>query len=271
MLKKITALFAAASLLTTTANAEFVSVYINGAPVEFDQPPVIINDLTYVPFRAIFEEFGMVVQWNEAARCATAFNHDHKLSFIMDYDYIFHNDVGTPIPHGPVILNSRMLVPLRALAENIGGTVVWDGASQSVYITSDQATDDSNWEYEVLRLTNEIRSQYGLNELLPDAALAEVGRAHCMDMAARNYFSHSSPEGLSPSDRIHNAGIWPMCAGENIAAGQIDPQDVVTAWMDSPEHRENILEPSFTHMGAAMYRGGDYGTYWAQEFKGGQL
>ena len=57
-------------------------------------------------------------------------------------------------------------------------------------------------------------------------------------------------------------------AGENIAAGQVDPQAVVTDWMNSPEHKDNILTPEYTHMGASMYRGGNLGIYWAQEFAG---
>ena len=159
-----------------------------------------------------------------------------------------------------------MLVPLRALVEGIDGKIYWDGNTSSVYIYSDSAVDDSSWEYEVLNLTNQIRASYGLETLTWDSGLSEVGREHCMDMAAREYFAHETPEGISPFDRMHNANIWPIYAGENIAAGQIDPQAVVTDWMNSPEHRDNILTPEYTHMGVSMYRGGNLGIYWAQEF-----
>lgn len=267
MKKLIAAIVAAAAVSAPTAVlADEVQVYINNKPVEFDQPPVILNDLTYVPFRAIFERLGMVVQWSDEEKRATAYNADYNLSFIMDYDFIFINGFGTPIPDGPVIYNSRLLVPLRALVEGIDGSVYWDKSSRSVYISVDEPTDDSTLAKEVLRLTNEIRSQYGLNALSWDDELAGVGREHCIDMAARDYFDHNTPEGVTPMERMHNAGIWRVYAGENIAAGQIDPQSVVEAWMESPGHRENILEPVYTSMGAACYRGGNLGIYWAQEF-----
>lgn len=267
-MKKIISAIISAALFTLPAYADGINVYINDKNVEFNQPPIIYNDLTFVPFRTIFEEFGMVVQWHDEDRRATAFNHDYNISFITGSNYIYIDGFGTPIPNGPIIENSRMLIPLRALVEGIDGDIYWDENTHSVYIYSDQVVDDSNWEDEILRLTNEIRSQYGLCELIGDASLARVGREHCMDMAAREYFDHINPEGKDPFERMHDAGIWAGYAGENIAAGQIDPADVVNAWMNSDEHRENILTPEFTRMGAALYRGGNYGTYWAQEFAG---
>lgn len=260
---------AAAALMlscTVAASAEEVQVYINQAPVEFDQPPVILNDLTYVPFRAIFEDLGMVVQWHDDEKRASAYNSRYNVSFIMGYDCIFLDGIGYSIPHGPVIYNSRILVPLRALIESIDGDIYWDESSYSVYIDSNEAVNDSDWAQEILRLTNEIRAGYGLNTLEWDDALAEVGRAHCMDMAAREYFDHNTPEGLTPFDRIQKTGLYYIYAGENIAAGQITPADVTKAWMDSPEHRDNILNPNFTRLGAAFYRGGNLGIYWSQEF-----
>lgn len=267
MKRFIMAVVAAAMLFCPAAvSAEGVQVYINQNQVEFDQPPVILNDLTYVPFRAIFEDLGMVVQWHDDEKRATAYNSKYNVSFVMGYDCIFLDGVGYSIPHGPVIYNSRILVPLRALVEGINGDIYWDEASYSVYIKSAEAVNDDNWTQEVLRLTNEIRVQYGLNTLTWDSGLAEVGRAHCMDMAAREYFDHNTPEGLTPFDRMQNAGIWFMYAGENIAAGQSTPADVTEAWMNSPEHGDNILNPNFTRLGTAFYRGGNLGIYWAQEF-----
>lgn len=267
-MKKLIAAIAAAAALAcpAVASANEVQVYINNNPVEFDQPPIILNDLTYVPFRAIFEQFGMAVQWSDEEKRATAYNDEHNISFVMGYDFIFIHGLGKPIPQGPVIYNSRLLIPLRALAEGINGNVFWDEGSRSVYISYDQAVNDKTLPKEVLRLTNEIRVQNGLNELVWDDELARVGREHCIDMAAREYFDHNTPEGLSPLDRMQNAGIWRNYAGENIAAGQIDPQAVVDAWMESPGHRDNILFPNYTRMGVSFYRGGNYGVYWAQEF-----
>ncbi len=268
-MKKLIALITALFILfPVSALANDVDVYINGKEVEFDQPPIIYEDLTFVPFRNIFESLGMVVQWNDDEKCATAFNKSYRISFIMDYDYIFVNDLGHPITHGPIIRNSRLLVPLRSLINAVNGQIYWDENSRSVLIYTSEAVDDSDWGKEVLALTNQFRAEYGLPALSWSDELAEVGREHCIDMAARGYFDHVSPEGTTPFDLMHSNGIWPTYAGENIAAGQFDPTDVVNSWINSPEHKENMLTTEYTQMGAAFYRGGDYGIYWAQEFAG---
>lgn len=62
------------------------------------------------------------------------------------------------------------------------------------------------------------------------------------------------------------AGITYSSAGENIAAGQSSPQNVMDSWMNSPGHRKNILNPDFEYIGVGLARGGSYGIYWAQEF-----
>lgn len=266
MKKRIAAFALAAVMAPSAAYARDVRVFLNGGEIEFDQPPVIYQDMTYVPFRAIFEAMGMTVQWHGEQRRATAFNREYNISFVMGCDYIFVNGMGTPVVKGPIIENSRMLVPLRALANAVDGDVYWDGDNKYVYIESDAAVDTENWKYEVLSLVNEIRRRYGLKELVWDDALARVGREHCMDMAARGYFDHNTPEGLTPFDRMKNAGISFFAAAENIAAGQTDPADAVDSWMGSEGHRENILNPLFGKMGAGIYQGGDYGFYWSQEF-----
>lgn len=61
-------------------------------------------------------------------------------------------------------------------------------------------------------------------------------------------------------------GIQYTYAGENIAAGQQTPQDVMNSWMNSPGHRSNILNPNYTTIGVGFAKGGAYGTYWTQQF-----
>ena len=267
-MKKIISALLCILMLTVTASAQELRVYVNNRQVAFDQPPLMYRDMSYVPFRAIFQTLGMAVQWHEDEGRATAYGNGRSVSFIMGYDYIFVNDIGYPIPSGPIIENSRLLVPLRALIDGIDGEIYWDEDSYSVIINSERVVDDSNWKYDVLYLTNRIRAERGLSLLAWDDSLAETGREHCMDMAARGYFAHTAPDGTTPFDRMVRRGIYFTYAGENIAAGQIDPEAVVDAWVNSPEHFENIVNPFFTRMGAAFTRGGDIGIYWAQEFAG---
>lgn len=123
-------------------------------------------------------------------------------------------------------------------------------------------------ENEVVRLTNVQRAKYGLPPLQADWQLARVARYKSMDMRDKNYFSHQSPTYGSPFSMMKNFGISYRTAGENIAAGQQTPQEVVTAWMNSPGHRANILNKSFTHIGVGYAKGGSYGHYWTQMFIG---
>jgi uncharacterized YkwD family protein len=98
-----------------------------------------------------------------------------------------------------------------------------------------------------------------------DTALSNVARKKSEDMKAKNYFSHTSPTYGSPFDMMKQFGISYKAAGENIAMGQRTPQEVVTAWMNSPGHRANILNANFTHLGVGYVASGNY---WTQMFIG---
>ncbi|MET8979604.1 CAP domain-containing protein [Streptomyces sp. NPDC004539] len=121
-------------------------------------------------------------------------------------------------------------------------------------------------EAEVLELTNRERAKARLRPLAPDGPLARAARAYCVDMAARAFYSHTSPEGTQPWDRAAAAGSAKRSIGENIACGQRSPAEVVEGWMNSPGHRANILKADFTHLGVGFAGGGPSGTYWTQLF-----
>ncbi|MGM1063342.1 CAP domain-containing protein [Saccharothrix sp. Mg75] len=120
-------------------------------------------------------------------------------------------------------------------------------------------------EAKVVELTNAERAANGCPALTADDRLGRAARAHSADMAARNYFSHTSLDGRSFVDRVKAAG-HPGPGAENIAAGQRTAEAVVKGWMESPGHRANILNCELKTLGAGMARGGSYGTYWTQNF-----
>ncbi len=101
-------------------------------------------------------------------------------------------------------------------------------------------------------------------------ALRHAARGHSHDMAARNYFDHSSPEGTTPAMRAKNAGYTSGFVGENIAAGQPDPARVVQAWVDSPGHCVNLMDPRYKYLGVGyVHEPGDkFSHYWTQNFGG---
>ncbi|MGD8493147.1 MAG: CAP domain-containing protein [Desulfobacterales bacterium] len=126
----------------------------------------------------------------------------------------------------------------------------------------------ADFESEVIDLVNIERDAEGLPPLSYDADLASAARGHSEDMGLQNYFSHTGLDGRTPCDRMTDAGYsWNYC-GENIAAGQPTPEDVIDAWMASSGHRANILNPNFCDIGVgyAYVASSTYGHYWTQNF-----
>jgi uncharacterized YkwD family protein/spore coat assembly protein SafA len=121
-------------------------------------------------------------------------------------------------------------------------------------------------EQQVAQITNRYRAQNGLQAVTFDWQLARVARYKSVDMRDKGYFSHTSPTYGSPFTMIKNFGINYTRASENIAAGQRTPEEVVQAWMNSPGHRKNILDPNVTRIGVGYAKGGSYGHYWTQMF-----
>ena len=118
----------------------------------------------------------------------------------------------------------------------------------------------------MLALVNQERGQRGLKPLQADEALRAVARAHSRDMFARGYFSHISPEGRSPFDRIRAADIRFLAAGENLALAQTLPT-AHQGLMNSPGHRANILRPTFGRIGIGVLDGGMFGLMVTQAFR----
>jgi hypothetical protein len=101
--------------------------------------------------------------------------------------------------------------------------------------------NQSRVERSLLCLTNAVRGRAGLNLLVEDARLKAAARGHSADMVARGYFSHTTPEGSTPSDRAQAAG-YPGGAGENIAASSRGTAiSVFSLWRASPGHNANLL------------------------------
>lgn len=128
----------------------------------------------------------------------------------------------------------------------------------------------------VLALTNQARGAGArcgdqwypaTGSLRWDARLGAAALRHSRDMARRDYFDHTSPQGMTAFDRIRAAGYRYRWAGENIAAGRslASPAAVVAAWLASPAHCRVLMNPAYTEVGVARAAGpGDYSTYWTQ-------
>ncbi|NUW44206.1 CAP domain-containing protein [Nonomuraea rhodomycinica] len=133
--------------------------------------------------------------------------------------------------------------------------------------TSTSGTVGSTEENEVVRLTNAERAKGGCQPLKHDPQLHKAAYDHSADMAAQNYFSHTSKDGRSFMDRIRGAGFtggtgW----AENIAMGQPSPASVVEAWMNSSGHKANIMNCKYTLIGVGAAKNSKGQIYWTQDF-----
>jgi uncharacterized protein YkwD len=98
--------------------------------------------------------------------------------------------------------------------------------------------------------------------------LATASRLHAEDMAHNNYFSHYGRDGSTPAERVERVGYKYRATGENIAGGQLTPEDAVETWLKSPPHCENLMSSAYTEMGVAFAtnRNSELGVYWTQIF-----
>jgi uncharacterized protein YkwD len=108
---------------------------------------------------------------------------------------------------------------------------------------------------------NKTRVSENLTELKENAVLAQAAQLKAQDMAKRGYFSHVDPDGNQPWYYFRQAGYDYKIAGENLAVNFVDSSEVHRAWMNSPTHKANIVQPRFTEIGIAtadgIYKGRD--------------
>lgn len=154
-----------------------------------------------------------------------------------------------------------------AVNETFTLLTVKPGTDESVdlkFETSDIKIDEES-ERIMLELINKERTENGLSSLELDIEVQKVARNHSKDMLKKGYFAHDSLDGKSPFDRMEEAGIKFITAGENIA---LAPNVYLAhqGLMDSPGHRENILNSEFGKIGIGVQDGGIYGKMFTQDF-----
>jgi uncharacterized protein YkwD len=117
-------------------------------------------------------------------------------------------------------------------------------------------------------MVNEERLRSGLPALTSDTVLIRAARMHAEDMARAAFVSHTGSDGSDPSQRLDRVGYAWIWVGENIAAGQESPDDVVLGWLRSEDHRANVLSPEAVSAGLAMVRSseGEFGTHWVMVY-----
>lgn len=122
--------------------------------------------------------------------------------------------------------------PLRVLGEQVD-------------VTSQSLLDD----------TNAKRAEAGVAPLAIDRKLSAAATSKARDMFEKQYWAHASPDGTTPWYWLREVNYRYSYAGENLAKGFRTSDALTTAWMNSPEHRENMLNPNYQHVGFAVVEG----------------
>ncbi|MCL1997337.1 MAG: CAP domain-containing protein [Turicibacter sp.] len=110
----------------------------------------------------------------------------------------------------------------------------------------------SDFESRIFELVNIERAAAGIPLLVWNDDLARAARIHSEDMDRNNFTGHTGSDGSSLADRVARVGLGAAWngLGENVARGQATPEAAMDSWLNSPGHRENILNPSYTQFGA---------------------
>lgn len=128
---------------------------------------------------------------------------------------------------------------------------------------------------QIVDRVNDIRRKEGMKPLTYNVYLEGSAQQYAIDMAEQGFFGHVSPDGQTLKDRVGATGYYDRsfsrdCGcikgytfGENIARGQKSAEEVVTAWMKSPSHKEAILNPDYSDIGVGVFGG-----LWVQHFGG---
>ncbi|OGD90424.1 hypothetical protein A3D07_02930, partial [Candidatus Curtissbacteria bacterium RIFCSPHIGHO2_02_FULL_42_15] len=140
-----------------------------------------------------------------------------------------------------------------------------DKGSIDLQFTQKELAVDFESERIMFEFVNQERTKFGVKPLIWSEDLAKIGRNHSKDMFSRGYFSHYSPEGKDVGDRLDDAGIGYSAAGENLALAPTVSR-ANSGLINSPGHRRNILDPSFSKIGIGAVDGGVYGKMFTQVF-----
>jgi uncharacterized protein YkwD len=156
----------------------------------------------------------------------------------------------------------------RRVATAIVGCVVLLPAAAHAACPNEDALPDqisvSDYATTLLCAVNETRGAWGRPDVVLQGNLIRAANRFAADMVARHFFSHDSPDGETFADRLGAAGFipssdrWRWRAGENLAAGEgaeATPGAIVRAWINSADHRVNLLDWGFTMAGIGVARG----------------
>lgn len=168
---------------------------------------------------------------------------------------------------------SVMAVLLLAIPSTITvqSSAIASGTKPGPSSASARQAKQPAWSVQMLGLVNAQRARAGAGRMRLCAPLMRAASAYARQMASSGRLHHIGLDGLGPSERVSAAHYRYRVVGENIAVGQRSISSVMRAWLDSPGHRENLLNPQYAHLGLGLASGPGAGSprYWVQDFGAG--
>ena len=235
------------TLTATLTRDDFVVIITVGEEVftandeefELDVPAQIIEGRTMLPIRAVLESIGYEVGWDGDTNTVLIISAPTPISMPTPTPAPTPTPTPTPTP-APTPIPTPTPTP-----------------NSTPSATPAPTSEATIFEARVLELVNIERERHSLHPLIWDDVVANVARAHSRDMATNNFMSHIGSDGSNASDRLHRAGVVYLMWAENISTGRRSAEAAMAAWMDSPNHRANILRDDITHLGVGFYQRDD--------------
>lgn len=212
--------------------------------------------IDYAPFYATILDNNTIVRGGPSTsyKVLTKLNKDEKVYVIGAIDNFFlvitqNNIVG---------MIRQDLVIKEESPTNVNNTNNNPNTSLNS-IESNNITADNNYDVEyILNKINYIRNENGIASLTLDDLLTSTAQNKARDMVENNYFSHNSPTYGSPFEMMKNAGVIYKTAGENIA-GNPSIDDAISSFLESENHKKNILSNSYNYIGIGLEKSEKYG------------
>lgn len=152
--------------------------------------------------------------------------------------------------HHPLALRHKSLTAISLLL--IIAKIV---AISIIALTPSEATLSTITTNRIVQLTNQEREKVGLSDLKTNSSLTHAAELKAQDMLKNQYFAHISPTGVTPWHWMEQSGYSYEVAGENLAIDFTQAEGVISAWLASPKHKENMLRPDYTETGVAVASG----------------
>lgn len=189
---------------------------------------------------------------------------------IGDGEYIHGDFLGTREVTSAAVTAPKPAATTTVTQKPPAVTAVTTAPSQSGeapnYGQRKQTQEEISFANKVFDLINAERTKNNLAPFKKLDAITEIANVRAWELSVS--FGHSRPDGSSAADLLYGMGLNYSHIGENIAAGQATPEEVVEAWMNSAPHRKNILSEDYIYMGIGFYNipGSLYTTHWTQIF-----